>query len=129
MNTKQFHCSNCGSTQLLVQQRGLDTNKAIIGDIIAGPIGILAASVGGSENVITCLTCGNVFYPDPGGQFPDKISAQTPVIKPIKERASQDEVKVKKGEPINETFQEVFSVILFFAGIVIIGLLLYKRFF
>ncbi len=129
MDQATFTCSNCGSDQLLIQKKGFDAEKAIIGDLIAGPIEILAGNIDSNDYVVTCLTCGNVFYPDRDEQSSNKEPAKTPEVKPVKEILNREELKFKKQEPVNETFQEVFSVIFFFTGIVIIGLLLYKRFF
>lgn len=129
MDQARFTCSNCGSNQLLIQKRGFDAEKAIIGDLLAGPIGILAGNIESNDSVITCLTCGNVFYPEWNELPSDNEPIKTPEVYPVKEIVEQEEFKFKKQEPINETFHEVFSVIFFFAGIVIIGLLLYKRFF
>lgn len=129
MDQPRFTCSNCGSDQLLIQKRGFDAEKAIIGDLIAGPIEILAGNIESNYSVITCLTCGNVFYPERDEQPSDNEPTKTPDVKPVKEIVERQELKFKKQEPINENFHEVFSVIFFFVGIVIIGLLLYKRFF
>lgn len=129
MDQATFTCSNCGSDQLVIQKRGFDVEKAIIGDLIAGPIGILAGNIESNDSVVTCLICGNVFYPQRDEQPSEKESTKTPEVKPVKELSNREDLKFKKQEPINETFQEVFSVIFFFVGIVIIGFLLYKRFF
>ena len=129
MDQIKFSCSNCGSDQLVIQKKGFDAKKAIIGDLVTDPVGILAGNIDSNDHVVTCLTCGNVFYPDPGEQLSDIEPAKTQEVKPVKEILEREELKFKKQETIDETFQEVFSVIFFFAGIVIIGLLLYKRFF
>lgn len=54
-----IRCPKCGSTQITADKKGFSTGKAFAGDLIAGPIGILAGSIGSKKVIITCLNCGH----------------------------------------------------------------------
>jgi len=63
---KIISCPKCGSTQISANKNGFSGKKALLGDIIAGPVGLLAGTFGSSKVVITCLACGHRFKPGDG---------------------------------------------------------------
>ena len=52
-------CPKCGSTQISANNKGFSTGKAIVGDLVAGPVGLVAGAIGNKKTIITCLKCGN----------------------------------------------------------------------
>lgn len=56
-------CPYCGSQHVVAGQKGFSAGKAIAGDIIAGPIGLLAGFHGSNDIVLTCIKCGTKFTP------------------------------------------------------------------
>ncbi len=60
---KPVTCPRCGSGQLTVQRKGFGWGKALIGGALTGGIGLIAGFHGSSKVLITCLKCGNQFYP------------------------------------------------------------------
>src|SRR5665213_1549145 len=59
-------CPKCGSSQITANKKGFSGKKAIIGDILVGPIGLVAGAFGSSKVLITCLACGHRFKPGEG---------------------------------------------------------------
>ena len=51
-------CPRCGSTQISSDKKGFGVGKAVIGNAIAGPIGLAAGNIGAKKVRITCLKCG-----------------------------------------------------------------------
>lgn len=54
-----IRCPKCGSTQITAGNKGFSTGKAIVGDIVAGPVGLVAGNIGSKKTIITCLNCGH----------------------------------------------------------------------
>ena len=54
-------CPKCGSRELHADQKGFSGGKALMGGIVAGPLGILAGTIGKSNVTLTCLKCGKRF--------------------------------------------------------------------
>lgn len=52
-------CPQCSSTQYYVGEKGFSAGKAIVGNAVAGGIGMLAGFHGSKNLVFTCLKCGN----------------------------------------------------------------------
>jgi ribosomal protein L37E len=59
----QISCPRCGSTQLNTQRKGFGLGKALVGGVLTGGIGLIAGFHGSRKVLITCLKCGNQFYP------------------------------------------------------------------
>lgn len=59
----QIKCPKCSSTQISANKKGFSGTKAIAGNLIAGPAGLLAGVSGSNKIRITCLSCGNEFKP------------------------------------------------------------------
>lgn len=58
MEDKILKCSNCGSNEVAVQQKGFDGGKAVIGGWLLGGIGFLMAGYKNSKEVTAiCSTC------------------------------------------------------------------------
>jgi ribosomal protein S27E len=55
----EVHCPKCGSTQITAGNKGFSVGKAVIGDIVAGPVGLVAGAIGSKKTMITCLKCGH----------------------------------------------------------------------
>jgi hypothetical protein len=66
-------CPKCGSNQLTANKKGFSGKKALVGDILVGPVGLLAGTIGSNKIKITCLACGNTFNP---GDWEKKLQAQ-----------------------------------------------------
>lgn len=52
-------CPKCGSTQITAGDKGFSVGKAVAGDIVAGPVGLVAGAIGSKKTIITCLNCGH----------------------------------------------------------------------
>lgn len=66
----EIKCPKCGSTQLTTDKKGFSGKKAVAGAVLTGGIGLLAGTIGSNKIIITCLKCGNQFYP--GGDMESK---------------------------------------------------------
>jgi predicted nucleic-acid-binding Zn-ribbon protein len=62
MNAK-IKCPKCNSEQITANKKGFSGGKAVAGAIVAGPLGLAAGTLGSNKVKITCLNCGNEFYP------------------------------------------------------------------
>ena len=62
----EIRCPRCGSTQITADKKGFSGGKAVAGAVLAGPIGVLAGTMGSNKVKITCLSCGNTFAPGQG---------------------------------------------------------------
>jgi len=62
-NENGIRCPKCGSDQITANKTGFGVGKAIVGDVLLGPVGILAGGLGGYKILITCLSCGKQFKP------------------------------------------------------------------
>ncbi len=58
---KTPYCPKCHSTSLSANKKGFGVGKAILGGLLAGPIGLLAGTFQSSKVRVTCLNCGNQF--------------------------------------------------------------------
>jgi RNA polymerase subunit RPABC4/transcription elongation factor Spt4 len=56
-------CPKCGSDQLTAKTRGFALGRALVGDVVLGPLGLLVGAVGRRKIKITCLACGHTFKP------------------------------------------------------------------
>ena len=52
-------CPKCRSTQLTANKKGFGLRGAIVGGLVAGPVGLLGGFVGAGKVKITCLQCGH----------------------------------------------------------------------
>ncbi|KQM51515.1 hypothetical protein ASE55_19745 [Chryseobacterium sp. Leaf201] len=52
-------CPKCNSEQITLQKKGFGFGKAIAGIFIAGPLGLLAGTLGANKIQVHCLNCGN----------------------------------------------------------------------
>jgi ribosomal protein S27E len=97
MDTPQnsVHCPKCNSTQITAHQKGFSAGKAIAGDLLLGPLGLLAGQIGRNDIIITCLNCGTQFAP---GAKPIKQPKQQIQWKtlPSKNSATPGQIKVTK---------------------------------
>ena len=64
MNQKEIKCPKCGSNQITANKKGNSIGKAVVGNLIIGPVGLLAGGIGSNKIIITCLACGNEFKPE-----------------------------------------------------------------
>jgi len=58
-----IRCPLCGSAQISSDRKGFGVGKALVGGVVAGPVGLLAGNIGGSKVKITCLKCGHRWEP------------------------------------------------------------------
>jgi DNA-directed RNA polymerase subunit RPC12/RpoP len=54
-------CPHCGSRDIHADQKGFSGGKALVGGLVAGPLGLLAGTVGKNDVTLTCLKCGHKF--------------------------------------------------------------------
>lgn len=54
-----IRCPKCKSDQITANKKGFNISGAVVGDILLGPIGIIAGSKNQHKVVITCLSCGH----------------------------------------------------------------------
>jgi len=52
-------CPKCGSTQITAGNKGFSVGKAIVGDVLVGPVGLVGGAMGSKKTIITCLQCGH----------------------------------------------------------------------
>lgn len=57
-------CPHCGSKNITLSQKGFSPGKALVGTIIAGPIGLLSGFIGRKKPEFLCLSCGKKWHPD-----------------------------------------------------------------
>lgn len=55
-------CPKCNSTNCYVDKKGFSGKKAVIGTLVAGPIGAAAGTINSNRIKITCLDCGYSYY-------------------------------------------------------------------
>lgn len=58
-----IYCPKCHSISLSSNKKGFGIGKAIIGAAVVGPLGLIAGNIGAKKVRITCLKCGNHFWP------------------------------------------------------------------
>jgi tellurium resistance protein TerD len=51
-------CPKCGSTQVSGGTKGFGLGKAIVGDVLLGPVGLLGGFLGSKKVMVSCLSCG-----------------------------------------------------------------------
>jgi len=56
------YCPKCHSTSLSANKKGFGIGKALVGTLIAGPIGLAAGGLGSGKVRVTCLRCGHQFW-------------------------------------------------------------------
>ncbi len=54
-------CPKCLSTHIHSEQKGFSGGKALVGAVIAGPLGLLAGTIGSKKVKLTCQKCGYHF--------------------------------------------------------------------
>lgn len=57
------YCPRCHSTNLTANKKGFGFGKAVVGTILAGPLGAAAGGIGSGKVRLTCLKCGHQFKP------------------------------------------------------------------
>lgn len=60
---KPITCPKCGSTQVAAGNKGFDAGRAVLGDMLLGPIGLLGGTAGSKDVVLSCLKCGARWKP------------------------------------------------------------------
>jgi hypothetical protein len=55
------YCPKCHSTSLSANKKGFGIGKAVIGNALIGPIGLIAGNIGAQKVRVTCLKCGHQF--------------------------------------------------------------------
>jgi hypothetical protein len=55
------YCPKCHSTTLSANKKGFGIGKAVIGNALIGPIGLIAGNIGAQKVRVTCLKCGHQF--------------------------------------------------------------------
>jgi len=56
-------CPKCGSSQFLADKKGFSLGKAVAGDVLLGPVGLLGGMLGAKKVRLTCLKCGCTWKP------------------------------------------------------------------
>lgn len=56
---KDITCPKCGSTQFMANNQKFSGKRAIVGGILAGPLGAAVGSTTSKKVKITCLNCGH----------------------------------------------------------------------
>lgn len=51
-------CPRCGSKQIAAKKKGFGLGKAIIGNVLIGPYGLLGGVIGSNKTLVVCLKCG-----------------------------------------------------------------------
>jgi len=74
-------CPKCGSCNTYVDKKGFSGKNAVVGTLVAGPIGAAAGTIGSNKVKITCLDCGYSYY---AGQYDKKRMEIEAKQQPIK---------------------------------------------
>ncbi|MCD2422084.1 hypothetical protein LQ567_04875 [Niabella pedocola] len=83
MSQDLIKCPKCGSSQIAAGKKGFSGKKAVVGGLLTGGIGILAGTLGSNKVKITCMACGNNW-------FPSQYQSQT--VKYEHRRVQQEEI-------------------------------------
>jgi len=62
-NDNVVHCSKCGSTSISANKKGFSLGKALVGSVVALPVGAVTGMMGKNKIYITCLNCGHKWKP------------------------------------------------------------------
>lgn len=54
-------CPKCSSGNIVTDKKGFNGKKAVVGALVAGPIGALAGTHGKNKILCNCLDCGNTW--------------------------------------------------------------------
>ena len=60
---KLARCPKCNSTSLTANKKGFSVGKAVVGGVVALPLGLVTGMVGKNKVFITCLNCGHKWKP------------------------------------------------------------------
>ena len=63
-NSDEIYCPKCLSTKIQAGEKGFGAGKATVGALVAGPIGLLAGTIGRKKVELICLNCGNRWRPN-----------------------------------------------------------------
>lgn len=55
------YCPKCHSISLYANKKGFGGGKALVGAVVAGPLGLLAGTIGKNNIEVTCLKCSHKF--------------------------------------------------------------------
>lgn len=58
---KHVYCPYCLGEKLMYGEAGFSGGKALVGSVLAGPIGVLAGTLGKNDLQISCMECGSRF--------------------------------------------------------------------
>ena len=82
-------CPKCLSTHIHSEQKGFSGGKALVGAVIAGPLGLLAGTIGSKKVSLTCQKCGYHFMA--GEAFIATHKKKNEIVK------SCEEIMLEKG--------------------------------
>lgn len=52
------YCPKCYSTSIAPTKKGFGAGKAILGTLVAGPVGLVAGAIGKNKVELHCMKCG-----------------------------------------------------------------------
>jgi hypothetical protein len=61
--SKSVKCPKCQSEQITGGKQGFGAGKAVIGAVVAGPIGIAAGAINKNKSINSCMACGHQWNP------------------------------------------------------------------
>jgi len=61
--SKTVKCPKCQSEQISGGKQGFGAGKAVIGAVVAGPIGIAAGAINKNKSINSCMACGHQWDP------------------------------------------------------------------
>jgi len=56
-------CPRCGSDQIQAFKKGFGWGKAVLGDLLLGPVGLVGGALGMNNVELVCLNCGKRWRP------------------------------------------------------------------
>jgi len=99
-----IRCPKCNSEQITSQKKGFGFGKAIAGIFVAGPLGLVAGTVGANKIQVHCLNCGNKWLPN---KSPGISNERTTTALPIKKKKAPHNLPKEKTE--EERRREIYE--------------------
>lgn len=92
----EVECPQCGSTQIMGQNKGFGLGKAAAGGLLLGPVGLLGGLIGSKKIMVSCLSCGYKWDPA-------KLAEKKAQVQAARERRLSS---LNQQEPANNSLRD-----------------------